>query len=86
MMRALKDYPILTCGIFMKNGLLILAHLLATLIRFIRPSGTKAVVAENIILRQQLIILNRQVNKSIRLSPSERLVFAFSSQFLALHH
>jgi len=82
MMRALNHLPSPNCSNYMRNGLLILAYLLATLTRFIRPGGTKSVAAENILLRQQLIILKRQINKPVRLSPSERLVFAFSAQFL----
>jgi len=34
----------------MKNGLLILAYLLATLTRFIRPGGTKSVAVREHIL------------------------------------
>src|ERR1035437_13357 len=43
----------------MKNLLLLLAHLLITLARIIKSGGARAVVAENLLLKQQLLVLNR---------------------------
>lgn len=38
---------------------LLFIHLLATIARFIRPGGARSVVAESLLLKQQLSILNR---------------------------
>jgi putative transposase len=42
------------------NHLLILAvHLLGTIARLLRPGGVRAVVAESLLLKQQLVISSR---------------------------
>ncbi len=43
----------------MKDVTYLLIHLLATVAKLIKPGGGKAVVAENLLLKQQLIIHNR---------------------------
>jgi hypothetical protein len=53
--------------------LLILAvHLLATIAKLLRPGGVRAVVAESVLLRHQLVISSR----TRRRAPFERLVNA----------
>ncbi len=42
-----------------------------------RPGGAKAIVAENIALRQQLIMLSRQRHRSPKLNTFDRLLFGF---------
>jgi hypothetical protein len=44
----------------------LLIHLLTTVARLLRPGGARSVVAESLLLRQQLLILNRAV---LRLDP-----------------
>ncbi len=39
-------------------------HLVATLIRLVGPGGTRAVVAESVLIKQQLLILNRSRRRS----------------------
>ena len=43
----------------MKCTFCLLFHLLTTLAKLIRPGGSRAVIAENLLLRQQLIIHSR---------------------------
>jgi hypothetical protein len=43
----------------MKNLLLILLHLAVVTAKLCGPGGVRAVIAENLLLRQQLIILRR---------------------------
>jgi hypothetical protein len=43
----------------MKDVLLLLTHLLTTVARLLGPGGAKAVVAENLLLKQQLMVLTR---------------------------
>ena len=43
----------------MKNLPLILAHLLATLAQLLGPGGAKAIVADSLLMKQQLLIINR---------------------------
>src|ERR1700724_1276885 len=49
-------------------------HLLATLARLAGPGGARAVVAESVLVKQQLLILNRSRTRSPNLCLTERLV------------
>lgn len=46
-------------SIGIKDVTYLLIHLLATVAKLIKPGGGKAVVAENLLLKQQLIIHSR---------------------------
>ena len=51
--------------------LLILAvHLLATIAKLVRPGGVRAVVAESLVLKQQLLISSRMQTGDSRPRPS----------------
>ena len=41
----------------MKDVIYLLLHLLTTLAKLAKPGGSRAVIAENLLLKQQLIIL-----------------------------
>ena len=43
----------------MKAIILLATHLAVTVVRLLSPSGMRAVVGENMVLRQQLIVLRR---------------------------
>ena len=43
----------------MRDILLLAIHLLTTLVKLLRPSGARAIVAESLVLRHQLLILKR---------------------------
>jgi transposase InsO family protein len=49
-------------------------HVLATLARLLRPGGVRSVVAESILLKHQLLILNRSRQRSPNLRTSDRIV------------
>jgi putative transposase len=49
-------------------------HLLATVVRLAGPGGMRSVVAESVLVKQQLLILNRSRKRSPNLRVSERLV------------
>src|ERR1700676_1890890 len=49
-------------------------HLLATVARLAGPGGARAVVAESVLVKQQLLILNRSRKRSPNLRLAERLV------------
>jgi hypothetical protein len=50
--------------------------------RLIRPGGMTRVVAEHLILRQRLILLQRKRKRAPRLLTFDRMVFAISSLFI----
>jgi hypothetical protein len=43
----------------MNEVFILIAHLLATIAKLMRPGGARAIVAESILLKHQLLILNR---------------------------
>jgi hypothetical protein len=49
-------------------------HLLATLARLAGPGGARSVVAESVLVKQQLLILSRSRKRSLRLRFSDRMV------------
>src|SRR5262245_39802150 len=66
----------------MRNVLLALLHLAVTAAKLSGPGGVRAVMAENLLLRQQLIILRRTRRRAPNLTRSDRLVCGFGSLFL----
>jgi hypothetical protein len=58
----------------MKDLLLILAHLLTTLAKLLGPGGAKAIVADSLILKQQLLIVNRSRPRAPNLTIIDRLL------------
>jgi len=67
----------------MSNVLLLLFHLLTILAKLIRPGGYRSVIAENLLLKQQLIIHSRSRQRSPNLSTQQRTLFSFLSLFLS---
>ena len=59
----------------MRSFIEIVTQLLFTLLKLCKPGGVKALVAENIALRQQLITLSRKRNKSPKLNTQDRWIF-----------
>ncbi len=74
----------------MKCTFCLLFHLLTTLAKLIRPGGSRAVIAENLLLRQQLIIHSRgrQRAPNLRSRPARILVPLSKSQAYCstVHH
>jgi transposase InsO family protein len=51
-------------------------------IRLLRPGGIKSIAAENLILRQQLIVLKRSGRRSPRLTQNDRMLFAILAHII----
>jgi hypothetical protein len=49
-------------------------HLLATAARLAGPGGARAVVAESVLVKHQLLIFNRSRKRSPNLHPADRMV------------
>jgi transposase InsO family protein len=67
----------------MKNAVVLLVHLLAGLSLLLGNAGTRAVLAENILLKQQLLVLQRSRRRAPNLRPADRFLFGFCSQLLS---
>ena len=58
----------------MRDLILLFVHVFTTLIRLGRPGGVRSVLAESILLRHQLLILNRSRRRAPNLQVSDRLI------------
>ena len=66
----------------MKDHLLALLHLAVTAAKLCRPGGVRAVIAETLLLKQQLIVLRRARQRAPNLSVGDRLLCGLGSLFL----
>jgi putative transposase len=69
----------------MKNLLLLLAHFLTTLAKLLGPGGARAIVADSLLMKQQLLIINRSRQRAPNLTPIDRILLGFWSLFLKPH-
>jgi transposase InsO family protein len=53
----------------------LIAHLVSTCVRVALPGGVRTVIAESLLLKHQLLILNRSRKRAPRLTPWDRLLF-----------
>ena len=58
----------------MRDLVILLVHVIATCARLLGPGGIRSVVAESVLVKQQLLILNRSRQRSPNLRSSDRLV------------
>src|SRR5262245_31109552 len=58
----------------MREVVVLLVHLIATVARVARPGGLRAVVAESVLIRHQLLILNRGHKRAPNLRVSDRII------------
>ena len=66
----------------MKDLLILLAHLLTTFAKLLGPSGARAVVADSLLMKQQLLVIKRSRRRAPNLSALDRFLFGFWSLFL----
>ncbi len=67
----------------MRKVLLTLLHLAVMAAKLCGPGGVRAVIAENLLLKQQLIVLRRARQRAPNLLRSDRLLCGFWSLFLS---
>ena len=70
----------------MKYLLALLLHLLTTIAKLLGPGGAKAIVADSLLMKQQLLIINRSRQRAPNLSALDRFLIGFWSQFLNTRH
>ena len=67
----------------MRDWLILIAHLMVTTVRIVIPGGARAVIAESLLLKQQLLILNRPRSKAPRLRPFDRILLGLGAMLVA---
>src|SRR6266478_8992667 len=58
----------------MRDLVILFIHLMATFVRLLGPGGLRSVMAESVLVKQQLLILNRSRQRSPNLRASDRLI------------
>jgi hypothetical protein len=66
----------------MKILFLLFAHILTTIVKLIRPGGTRALVSENLLLKKQLLIIGRSRRRAPNLTPYDRLYLGILASIL----
>jgi putative transposase len=66
----------------MNDLLVLLADLLTTIAKLLGPGGTRAVIADSLLMKQQLLVINRSRRRASNLSALDRCLFGFWSLFL----
>ena len=58
----------------MRDLFVLFVHLVVTTVRLMRPGGARAIVAESLLLKQQLLIVTRSRRQAPDLRPLDRIV------------
>jgi putative transposase len=69
----------------MKGLLTLLLHLLVTIPKLLGPGGAKAVVADSLPMKRQLLVINRTRRRAPHLSALDRCLFGLWVLFLSPH-
>lgn len=66
----------------MRDVFALFAHLVMTILRLCRPGGVRAVIAESLLLKQQLLIVNRGRQRAPNLRAIDRLIVGAFALFI----
>ncbi len=72
-------------SVFMKTLFLLIIHFVVLIFKLLKPSGLKTVAAENLAIRQQLMIATRKRHRSPSLTPLERFLFGLWAMLIPKH-
>ena len=66
----------------MRDLVILFIHLIVTAAILVRPGGARAVVAESLILKHQLVVLNRGRERAPNRRPMDRTIAGFCTLFI----
>src|SRR6266480_592160 len=66
----------------MRDVLILLIHLVVTVVRLARPGGLRSVLAESLLVKHQLGILNRGPKRAPNLRAAERFIVGLCTVFM----
>src|SRR6516164_11446118 len=66
----------------MRDLILLLVHVVTTVMRVVQPGGVRAVIAESVLAKHQLLILNRPRRRSPNLRIRDRLIAGLCSLWI----
>ena len=58
----------------MRDFAILLIHALATVLKLLGPGGARSVVAESLLVKQQILILTRDRQRAPNLRPADRII------------
>jgi putative transposase len=67
----------------MREFLILAIHLLVTFVKLLRPGGVRAVAAESLLLRHQLLISNRSRQRAPNLTSLDHFLLGLTTLFLS---
>jgi transposase InsO family protein len=67
----------------MRDWLVLIVHLIVTTIRTVTPGGARAVIAESLLLKHQLLILNRSRKKAPKLRALDRILLGLGAMLVS---
>jgi hypothetical protein len=66
----------------MRDLVILQVHVITIIVRLVRPGGVRAVVAESVLAKHQLLILNRSRQRAPNLRPKDRLIAGICSLWI----
>src|SRR5215472_162131 len=66
----------------MRDVAILILHLIVTMVRLARPGGLRSVVAESVLVKHQLVILNRGRQRAPKLRTADRVIAGLCSLFM----
>src|SRR5215472_7132767 len=66
----------------MRDFLILFVHLIVTVARLARPGGLRSVVAESMLVRHQLLVLNRGRQRAPNLRAADRIIAGLCTLFM----
>src|SRR4051812_35276240 len=66
----------------MRHFLMLFVHLIVTLARVSKPGGIRSVVAESLLVRHQLLVLNRGRRRAPNLRSTDRIIAGLCTLFM----
>ncbi len=68
----------------MRDSFILAAHLLTTIAKLLGPGGARDIIADSLLMKQQLLIINRHRKRAPRLTPPDRFLLGFWSLLASL--
>ena len=84
----LRDFQVLSSAMFgyddsvMRDLTILFIHLLVTVSRLCGPGGARSIVAESLLVKHQLLILNRSRARAPDLRPTDRVIVGLCAIFM----
>src|SRR5215813_509946 len=66
----------------MRDLIILLVHLITTVFRLVGPGGLRSVLAESVLIKHQLLIVNRSRRRAPNLCVFDRLIAGFCSVWI----